>query len=222
MMGESLADEQPDAPMTISRLRASHEDRDRVIETLRVAAGDGRLTAEELDQRLEAAFVARTYGDLAVLTADLPTSGQAVYPVPAAAPKDVVRIDIRSGHAERTGRWTVPSRMEVKIRSGHATIDFTEAAITEPLLLINVTIRSGHLTLIVKPGMAVESDDVSVRSGHIKVRTPWPDASRPHFLIRLSGQLGSGHILVRPPRRGFLDWLMRRPRPYAADAGRIR
>ena len=31
-------------------LRASHEDRDRVAELLRVAAGDGRLTAEELDE----------------------------------------------------------------------------------------------------------------------------------------------------------------------------
>ena len=37
-------------------LRASHVDRDRVVELLRVAAGDGRLTAEELDGRLEAAL----------------------------------------------------------------------------------------------------------------------------------------------------------------------
>ena len=54
-------------------LRASHGDRDRVVELLRVAAGDGRLTAEELDERLEAALTARTYGELAALTTDLPT-----------------------------------------------------------------------------------------------------------------------------------------------------
>ena len=53
-------------------LRASHGDRDRVVELLRVAAGDGRLTAEELDERLEAALTARTYGELAALTTDLP------------------------------------------------------------------------------------------------------------------------------------------------------
>ena len=53
-------------------LRASHVDRDRVVELLRVAAGDGRLTAEELDGRLEAALTARTYGELAALTTDLP------------------------------------------------------------------------------------------------------------------------------------------------------
>jgi Domain of unknown function (DUF1707) len=55
-------------------LRASHVDRDNVVEQLRVAAGDGRLTAEELDQRLEAALTARTYSELAVLTTDLPAA----------------------------------------------------------------------------------------------------------------------------------------------------
>ena len=48
-------------------LRASHEDRDRVVEILRVAAGDGRLTAAELDERLEAALTARTNSELAVM-----------------------------------------------------------------------------------------------------------------------------------------------------------
>ena len=70
-------------------LRASHEDRDRVIDVLHVAAGDGRLSAEELDQRIELALMARTYGELSALVADLPT----VQPGVAAAPKDVLRID---------------------------------------------------------------------------------------------------------------------------------
>ncbi len=53
-------------------LRASHADRDRVVDALRVAGGDGRLSAEELDTRLESALSARTLGELAELTADLP------------------------------------------------------------------------------------------------------------------------------------------------------
>jgi len=52
-------------------LRASHEDRDRVVDALRIAGGDGRLTAEELDTRLEIALTARTLGELAGLTAAL-------------------------------------------------------------------------------------------------------------------------------------------------------
>ena len=50
-------------------------DRDQVVEILQVAAGDGRLTAAELDERRDAALAARTAGDLSVLTADLPGDG---------------------------------------------------------------------------------------------------------------------------------------------------
>ena len=73
-------------------LRASYEDRDRVAETLRIAAGDGRLSADELDQRLEAALTARTYGELAALTRDLPAvrgapAAPGNWPASTAAPR---------------------------------------------------------------------------------------------------------------------------------------
>ena len=53
-------------------LRISHADRDRVAEVLREAAGDGRIDADELDERLSAAYAARTHADLVPITADLP------------------------------------------------------------------------------------------------------------------------------------------------------
>jgi hypothetical protein len=53
-------------------LRASHADRDLTVDILRVSAGDGRLTLAELDERLETALTARTIGELAAVTADLP------------------------------------------------------------------------------------------------------------------------------------------------------
>lgn len=55
-----------------ARLRASDEDRDRVVEQLRKAASEGRIAAEELEQRVHAALIARTYGELDALVADLP------------------------------------------------------------------------------------------------------------------------------------------------------
>ena len=67
-----MAESEPGGEIARSELRASHDDRDRVVELLRVSAGDGRLTAEELDERLEQAMTARTYGELARLVADLP------------------------------------------------------------------------------------------------------------------------------------------------------
>src|SRR5581483_10738255 len=53
-------------------LRASDADRDQIAERLRQATAEGRLVAEELEERLEATFTARTYGELDAMVADLP------------------------------------------------------------------------------------------------------------------------------------------------------
>jgi hypothetical protein len=55
-----------------STLRASDADREHAAERLRHAAGEGRLLAEELEDRLGGVFSARTYGQLNALVADLP------------------------------------------------------------------------------------------------------------------------------------------------------
>ena len=56
----------------MSGLLASDADRERVAERLRAAAGEGRLSADELEERLEGAFSARTEAELEPLVADLP------------------------------------------------------------------------------------------------------------------------------------------------------
>src|SRR5690348_13967136 len=58
--------------------RASDADREATADRLRVAAGEGRLTAEELEERLTDAYAAKTLGELAVVTADLPAPAPAV------------------------------------------------------------------------------------------------------------------------------------------------
>ena len=215
-----MADSEPGREVARSELRASHEDRDRVVELLRVSAGDGRLTGDELDERLELAMTARTYGELAKLVADLPADGS-VASVPALqAPraKDVVRLDTGSGHTIRNGRWILPQRIEARVRSGHLKLDFTQAVITQPSLQLDAEVRSGHVILITRPGIVVDTDDVVVRSGHIQVRAPWgPDV--PEVLrIEVSGKIGSGHFIARPPYRTFWQWLTRQPRPYEIAA----
>ena len=212
-----MADSEPGQEVARSELRASHEDRDQVVELLRVSAGDGRLTADELDERLEQAMTARTYGELARLVADLPAAGSgAVTPAPRA--KDVVRIECGSGHAKRDGRWVVPQRIEARLHSGHVKLDFTQAVITQPVLQIDAEVRSGHVILITKPGIVVDTDDVAVRSGHVKVRAPWGQDVPEVLRIEVSGKVGSGHFIARPQHRTFWQWLTRQPRPYEIAA----
>jgi hypothetical protein len=222
MMGEIAPAGPGDKALTAGSLRASHEDRDRVIEMLRVAAGDGRLTAEELDERVEIAFSARTYGELAKLTSDLPASGQAIAPTgPAtpAVPKDMVRLEATSGNLTRVGRWVVPRRIEARVTSGNIKLDFTDAAIAHRFIDIEVEVRSGNLIIITKPGITVDTDDVAVGSGNIKVKAPWGTQVPVAVQITLSGRVGSGNIIARPARRSFWEWLMRRPRPYTVPSG---
>ena len=64
------------------RLRASHADREQVIDTLKAAFVQGMLAKDEFDLRVSRAFVSRTYAELAAATADL-----AVKPIPAQSPK---------------------------------------------------------------------------------------------------------------------------------------
>src|SRR3954451_14954818 len=71
-----------------SAMRISDEDRHKVAEVLRQAAGEGRIDLDELDERLEAAYRAKTYGELVPITADLPGAGRA-HPVPQPAPRAV-------------------------------------------------------------------------------------------------------------------------------------
>jgi len=217
-----MADSEPGGEIARSELRASHDDRDRVVELLRISAGDGRLTAKELDERLELALTARTYGELAKLVSDLPASGS-VASAPAATPKakDVVRIDCHSSHIRRDGPWVVPQRLEMIVRSGHVTLDFSQAVITQPTLRIDMEVRSGYVLLVTKPGIVVDTDEVAIRSGHVKVR-PAAGPEVPVLLrIDVSGTVGSGHFLARParrPRRSFWAWLTRQPRPQAITA----
>src|ERR1700751_239433 len=99
-------------------LRASDADRERGANGLREAAGDGRLTMDELDERLDAVYAAKTYAELEPITHDLPDSGATYAPAPApAANLDPGRcggeatshgaVAIMGGFT-RKGDWTVP------------------------------------------------------------------------------------------------------------------
>jgi hypothetical protein len=69
-------------------LRATDADRDAIAERLASAMSEGRLAADEYDQRLGQAFAAKTYADLGRLVADLPVSAHQGAPAsPPTGPK---------------------------------------------------------------------------------------------------------------------------------------
>jgi Domain of unknown function (DUF1707) len=192
--------------------RVSHEDRDEVSETLRVAAGDGRLSLEELDERLEACFAARTYGDLARLVADLP--GQT--PVrPPAPPKDVVRARRIGGNLKYEGVWRVPRRLEAEVHGGSVLLDFTGAEVAVPVTEVDVTLAGGSLRLAVPEGYVVEADEVEIQGGSLvrrRVRDVVPGTPVVHRIV-VTGRIVGGNLVILPstaPRRRLRRMLGRR------------
>ncbi|MFC4913385.1 DUF1707 SHOCT-like domain-containing protein [Actinomadura gamaensis] len=210
MTEENLPERRPE-------LRVSHEDRDRVAEQLRVAAGDGRLTLEELDERLDKALSARTESDLAILVNDLPAVAGGSVQVPAPEVKDLVRIEVGSSSVSREGEWVVPRAMDISVRSGSVKLDLTHAVISHGVLRIAAAVKSGSLTIVTRPGIVVDHDEVRVKSGSVKVRVPAAaKGTNPETFLRveITGSVASGSIKARPPRRGFFGWLFRRPPRY--------
>ena len=66
-------------------LRASDADREHVIDTLKAAFAQGRLTKNEFDQRIGQTFASRTYAELAMVTADIPAGLTRARPLPKPA-----------------------------------------------------------------------------------------------------------------------------------------
>jgi hypothetical protein len=204
-------------------LRVSHEDRDQVAEQLRVAAGDGRLTADELDERLETALTARTYGELEVLLADLPATAGA-RPGPATPPKDLVELKVTHGMIKRDGPWVVPRRLTVEARHGNVVIDFTAAVISQPTLDLAITIGHGNVVVIVPPDVVVDVDSVSAGHGVIRQRVHRQPGVPVRLLVTVTGSMRHGNLVVRGartgPRRTFWQWLLgRQPRPAGELTG---
>jgi hypothetical protein len=186
-------------------LRASHADRDRVVDVLTVAAGDGRLTAQELDERVEAALSARTRGELGVLTADLPTvDGGTVDGGGPAEAKDVVRIEQRGGSARRGDGWVVPRRLEIESEWGDVTLDFTAAVITHGTLVVDLDMRGGTLKVLTRQGVVVDTDSLVVDYAKVRSRAAHESRVPVELRVEIRGRMRFGRVVVRPQRRTFV------------------
>lgn len=177
-----------------SQARAGDADRERVVDVLRAAAGDGRLTVAELDERLEAALSARTMAELARLTADL-VDGSAAPGVATVRVEDVVRIDQRGGSVRRSGHWAVPRRLELRPSWCAVTLDFTDAVIAHDTLHIDLNMRGGSLVLVGGPCIAVDTGSLRVRYTNINIKTV--DPAQAVLRVQLTGSTRYGKIETR-------------------------
>jgi Domain of unknown function (DUF1707)/Cell wall-active antibiotics response 4TMS YvqF len=154
-------------------MRASDADRDRVADQLREALAEGRLTAEEHAERLDAVYTAKTYAELAPIVHDLPATG-GVPEGPSAASGPVVRDDLPPPKAgapnivavfsgsERKGRWLVEPQTNVVSVFGAVELDLRQAVLSQREVTLNIVSIMGSVSLTVPPGVRVTSSVADV------------------------------------------------------------
>lgn len=161
-----------DAP----ELRASDADRERVAEVLRDALAEGRLDMAEFEERLEATYQARTYGELTPITRDLPAPGVVSLRKESAVDGSWAgriaggegtsswAVAVMSGF-QRKGRWTVPKRFNCFAFWGGGEIDLREADFADREVVINCIAIMGGMQVTVPPGVEVVVRGIGVMGG---------------------------------------------------------
>ncbi|HEX2416868.1 MAG TPA: DUF1707 domain-containing protein [Micromonosporaceae bacterium] len=176
-------------------IRLSDVERERAVEHLRDAVGDGRLTLDEFEHRIPAIYQIRTRTELVRLMQDV---------VPGYG-RELVELRTKAASLKRSGRWDVPRRLVVEVGAGSVKLDLTDAMIVHLELDLSLSIRSGQVTVVVPEGTTANVDGVTIRSGAVKSQVPALPAGPGHLHIVATGSVRSGMLRIRHQRR-FWRW----------------
>jgi hypothetical protein len=194
-----------------SRLRASDADRDRAASVLNEAMAQGRLTAEEHADRLDAIYAAKTHADIVPVLDDLPGMSAAVAPAadvgavaPAATGSRLVAI---FGGISRKGRWHPEPLTRILTVFGGAELDLREAVLPGREITIDAVAVCGGVSITVPPEMRVIDTGSAIMGGREIAGDSAESAAPDAPVLRITGTCVCGGVEVkRRPRRN------RRPR----------
>jgi hypothetical protein len=205
-------------------MRASDSDRERVAEALREAAAEGRLDLEELNERLDLVFAAKTYAELEPITADLPTAGhkQAVPQEtgpgsPGTNRSGSLGINRYGGEASdhfavailgafsRKGSWVVPPVMSAVAIMGGGELDLRDARFAERVVTIHVTAIMGGIEITVPDDARIEVNGIGIMGGFDHHAAGDGTADGPTIIINGLAFWGGVEIKRRPAKSSKPD-----------------
>lgn len=175
-----------------------------MVERLQAACGEGRITAEELQERMHTAYAARTRAELMPLTADLPVSADGPVPglppasAPAASGPPFVAV---FGGTERKGRWR-PARRETAVAVfGGVELDFRDAELPPGELELRAYAVFGGIDITVPEGVRVEMTGFAVFGGRDVEASGAGPGGGPGTVIRLHAVAIFGGVTAKTKRR---------------------
>ena len=187
-------------------LRVSDAERDVTLRTLGDHAAVGRLTLDELEERSGQALAAKTRGELAALTSDLPAGASPQGAQGAQArgtgPKRPVRwmVSIMSG-SHRRGRFRAVGNINAVAIMGGDEIDLRDAEIEGGELTLNLFALMGGANIYVPDSVDLEVGGFSLMGGHEEVgRELSPRPGAPLIRIRVYNLMSGATIYRLPPQ----------------------
>ena len=189
-----------------SGLRASDADRDAAAAVINNALAEGRLTADEHGQRLDAIYTAKTQAELSPLLADLPGQ-RAMAPVTStstqmASSRRGGRIVAIFGGATRKGAWHPEPVIDVLTVFGGAELDFREAVLPGNEITLRATSVLGGVEVTVPPEMRVIDNGSAILGGR-EIKGGDESVGPDSPVLRIEGICVLGGIEVRRrPRKG--------------------
>ncbi len=191
-----------------SRLRVSDADREKVAEVLRTAAGEGRIDFDELEERLEATYAARTYADLVPITLDLPATHASGLPMRRQTPQVPTTVTHENSWAvmsetKREGAWLVPHEHTAVAVMGSVVLDLRDATFSGPETKIIANAVMGSVEIYVDAHTHVIMDGTPVMGDFAMSADKEPSQVGPDSpVVRVVGVslMGSVTAQRRPPR----------------------
>jgi Domain of unknown function (DUF1707)/Cell wall-active antibiotics response 4TMS YvqF len=193
-------------------LRASDAEREAVVEQLRVASVEGRLTLAELTDRTEAAYTATTHAELALLTQDLPSAGVAA-PMPGPMPEGRKRrwfVGVM-GDSKRRGTWRIDQELGAVAVMGDVVLDLREAEVRTNAVDILAVSVMGDVKIIVPDGVYVDLDGMAIMGDKkVKVDQAQPGMNVPVIRVKAYAVMGDVKVVgdshAQPVQRTFSAW----------------
>jgi uncharacterized protein DUF1707 len=190
----------------LPELRASDADREHAVEALRRGASEGRLSVDELEERITTAYAARTRNELERLIADVSLEPLGQDRAPATPVKggnltvkegpggDRWVISVMGGH-DKKGRWRVAPRCTVLNVMGGSDIDLNDAELAQPVTELNMCSIMGGGSIWVPHGVDVHVSNFAFMGGNgVELGDEAAPPGAPVIRIRVVSIMGGSDV----------------------------
>jgi hypothetical protein len=181
-------------------LRASDAEREQTAQRLRHAASEGRLTVDELEERLGAAYAGVTRSELAALLADVPDAALSPVPTGSSVPvrpggEGTRRVLNILGGSDRKGHWRLAPRVTMVNLMGGGDLDLNDAEFAAETVELRIWSLMGGGDVYVPEGLDVEISEFAFMGGNsIDLGEGRPDPGGPRLRLRLISIMGGADV----------------------------